>query len=92
MQPCNGIRCLVELAVAWLLLVGGILITPLPLPVGILMLVPGVALLARRSRFVRQRIRVLCKRYPGFSEHLKRLEPKVNEAIARTLRETDPER
>ena len=92
MQSCNGFRCLVALALGWMLVVGGLLMTPLPLPIGLLMLVLGLTILARRSRVVRQRIRNLRARYPEFSERLRRLEPKVNETISRTLRETDPSR
>ena len=90
MTPCAGLRRLLALAVGWLLLLAGILITPLPLPIGLVMLVLGLAVLVRRSRFVRRRIRNLRSRYPAFSERLRRLEPKVNATIARTLRQTDP--
>jgi len=90
MSTCAGFRCLLELLLGWLLVLGGILITPLPLPIGLLMLVLGLVLLAHRSEFVRQRIRALRRRYPELSERLRRLEPRVNARIARTLRETDP--
>jgi hypothetical protein len=84
------LRRLLALGGGWFLLLAGILITPLPLPIGLLMLVLGLAVLVRRSRLVRRRIRDLRTRYPEFSERLRRLEPKVHTTIARTLRQTDP--
>lgn len=66
--------------------------TPLPLPVGVLMLVLGLVLLVRRSHYVRKQVRRFRRRYPVFSERLRRLEPRLNEQIARTLRDTDPAR
>lgn len=92
MSTCAGLRRLLALGAGWFLLLAGILITPLPLPIGLLMLVLGLAVLVRRSRLVRRRIRDLRGRYPEFSERLRRLEPKVNASIARTLRQTDPAR
>ena len=90
MRACVGMRRLLELGAGWFLLLAGILITPLPLPIGLLMLVLGLAVLARHSRCVRRRIRHLRRRYPEFSERLRRLEPRVNASIARILRQTDP--
>ena len=86
------LRRLSDLLLGWVLVISGLLITPLPLPVGLLLLVLGLALLIRRSQWVRGRIMRLRGRYPVISARLRRLEPRLYRSLASALRSTDPDR
>lgn len=76
----------------WLLVVGGSILTPLPIPVGLLLLGLGLALLARDSRWIRRRLRGLLGRSPGLAERLRRLEPHCSDGTASLLRKILPKR
>jgi hypothetical protein len=79
-----------RLFVGWLLVIGGGILTPLPVPVGLLCLALGLALLANDSLWVRRRIRRLRARYPVFSERLAHAGRRAPRWLARAIRRTDP--
>lgn len=81
-----------RLFAGWLLLIGGGILTPLPIPVGLLMMALGLALMARDSRRVRYWLRTLRERYPRFSDGLTRKAGRMPRWLARVIRRTDPAR
>lgn len=81
-----------RLASGWLLVTGGAILTPLPIPVGLLMLSLGLLLLARDSRWMRRRLRALRGRHPRLSRRLTRLGGHVPAGLARLIRLTEPRR
>jgi len=74
--------------VAWMLFIGGIIITPLPLPVGQIMALVGLAVLATESRLIRQFCRGLRRRFPrlhiALSDHQHSLPSYLGRAVAMT--------
>lgn len=90
-QRC-GIRCHLLLAAGWLMLVAGILITPLPLPTGLLMVGAGMAVLLRYSNTARRWLQRLRRRFPALSRRLVALERRLGPAGRDLLRGTDPRR
>ena len=84
------LRILAEYVLGWLLVIGGVLVTPLPIPTGILMIALGLGVLARRSRSVRRLIRSLRGRFPRISLKLQGLEPRLGKGLSKVLRATDP--
>lgn len=70
----------------------GVVVTPLPIPLGLLMIAMGLALLAHDSKYLRAGLRKLRSRYPVFSGRLRRLEPHLGQMFRALLRRTDPQR
>lgn len=81
-----------RLTAGWLLVAGGAMLTPLPIPVGLLLLAIGLLLLARDSRWMRERLRALRRRYPSLSARLTQLARHAPAGLARLIRLTDPRR
>jgi hypothetical protein len=76
----------------WVLVVGGGILTPLPIPVGLLLFGLGLAVLARDSRMVRHGVRRLRARYPGLSARLNDAGRRAPRWLARLIRLTEPRR
>ena len=76
---------------AVLLIIIGIILTPMPVPFGIIFILCGLTLLATVSHKVRVWITRCRARYPGFSRSLNRVKYKVPAAIRRLIEETEPE-
>lgn len=53
----KAIGRIIRLTIAWLLVVGGLVLMPTPIAPGFLLLLPGLALLAAESRWVRRLLR-----------------------------------
>ncbi len=68
----------------------GIIVTPLPIPLGLLMIAIGLALLAQDSIFISNKIRAIRKRFPKFSAGLKAAEPRLGGIFKQLLQRTDP--
>jgi hypothetical protein len=85
-------RVLGRLFAGWVLILGGGILTPLPIPVGLVLLSLGLALLAQDSRWVRRRLRWLLGRYPAVSDRLRRMEPYCPGWLAGLLRRIQPKR
>jgi hypothetical protein len=81
-----------RLAAGWLLIPLGLVITPLPIPLGILMILIGLGLLVRDSRGIRSKLRRLRARFPGISARLSVWEDRSPRLIRGLLRRTDPRR
>ncbi len=77
----------------WLLLIGGAILFPLPIPLGAPMLVAGFLVLARESRMIRRWIGRLRQRYPETSQSLSVWARRKRIRSIRALEaETDPDR
>jgi hypothetical protein len=74
----------------WLLVGSGLVLLPLPVPVGWLFVVAGVTMLAHDNRRLSAWLRRLRRRNPGFSHRLQRLEPHTPGLMRRLLKRTDP--
>lgn len=72
------------------LVIGGIIVTPMPIPLGILMIVVGLSLLASSSRRVREWIKSQRRRYQELSAKLNAVKHRVPPFARRLIEETDP--
>jgi hypothetical protein len=79
-----------RLFAGWLLVISGGILTPLPIPVGLLSLSLGLALLAHDSRRMQCWIRGLRQRFPGLSRRLVSLGNHAPAWLARVIRHTEP--
>lgn len=70
----KAIRTLIRRILAWGLVIGGALITPLPIPVGLPMIAVGLALLIPGNPGVRRWVTRLRGRFPVTSERLNHIE------------------
>ncbi|MGB0670559.1 MAG: PGPGW domain-containing protein [Rhodospirillales bacterium] len=80
------------LALGWALVVVGLGVIPTPIPFGMLMTAVGAYILAWRSRWARDRIRRIRRRFPQTSAVLTRNAKKLPRAMHSLLRRTDPHR
>ncbi len=78
------------LAIACIIL--GIIITPLPIPLGLLLISFGVILLAYNNKRVTRHIRIVRRKFPGFSEKLVAIESSKIIFVSEVLRRTNPSR
>jgi len=74
----------------WLLVGSGLVLLPLPIPLGLLFVLAGVTMLAHDNRRLGAWLRRLRRRNPGFSRRLQRLEPHAPVIMRRLLKRTDP--
>lgn len=74
-----------------LLVIGGIIVTPMPLPLGIIMIIFGTSILVTELPLVRLYVRQLRKRFTSLSARLNRLKPHLPSFARRLIEDTDPE-
>lgn len=74
----------------WPILIVGALVTPLPFPIGIPMMIVGLFMLARGSHWVREKIIRTRRKWPQFSAKLNALKTAMPAPIRRFLLRTDP--
>jgi hypothetical protein len=86
----NRLYSLLRLVSGIILILLGIIITPLPIPIGLLLIFIGFMVVAYDSVFLKQKIRNLRKRHPRFSDRLKKLEIYTFFIIRDVLKNTDP--
>lgn len=79
-----------RLAAGWFLVVSGAIITPTPIPIGLIMVAIGLGLLATESAFVRNRLRGVRRRFPAFCARLRDVRHRVPRFAQRVIDETDP--
>ena len=70
----------------------GIVITPLPIPLGLLLISFGLILLAYDNRRVTRHMRIVRRKFPGVSEKLVPIEAKNIFFVSEVLRRTNPDR
>ncbi len=78
------------LTVGWVLVGVGLLLMPTPLPLGLLLFLAGLAVLARESAAARQAIRWTRRRLPVLSEALNRAKPRLPAGLRTLIESTDP--
>jgi hypothetical protein len=77
-------------AVAVLLILVGMVVFPLPIPVGLPMMVTGLALLISSSHAVAELVRSFRRRYPRVDARLRAVEPHIPKLLRAPLIKTDP--
>ncbi len=74
----------------WVLLIVGIITTPTPIPIGLVLVAFGLFLLARDSRMARRGIRALRSRFATLDNSLSRLSSRLPRAVRTVIRRTAP--
>ncbi|MBW8191573.1 hypothetical protein K0504_11040 [Neiella marina] len=72
------------------LFVVGIILIPMPLPIGAIIAIAGLALLIHSNEFVRQTIRNWRQRYPDINEKVRRATVALPKPLQRVIRRTKP--
>jgi hypothetical protein len=92
LNPVNGRSLLApaRLVGGWILLVVGLIVTPLPIPVGLIMTLLGLALLVGESLLIRRLICRFRARNPRFCERLKTIRHRSPGLVRRLIELTDP--
>ena len=88
MRPTFHAR-LLRLALGWGLFVAGALVTPTPVPLGVLMMLAGLCLIARDNRRLRGAIRHLRGRFPRLSARVRVLRHRLPRLLRRVMETTD---
>ena len=83
---------LLRLTLGWTLIVVGALTTPTPVPIGALLMLAGVCMVAGESRRLRGAIRHLRGRFPRLSARAHDLRHRLPVLQRRVLETTDPRR
>jgi len=74
------------------LVISGIIITPLPIPTGIIMIAIGLSILITHSQWVRAKIRDLRAKYKEFSQKLNNIKDKLPKFAKKMIEDTDPDK
>lgn len=83
-------KAIMRIIIASIFIVLGIVVTPLPIPLGLLMIAFGLILLAYNNNRVIRHIRILRRRFPGFSRKLELMETKNMGFVSDVLKQTNP--
>ena len=75
---------------ALLLIIVGIILTPMPVPFGIIMIILGLAILASVNHRVRGWITDIRRRFPGFSNALHNVKHKLPSMMRQLIDDTEP--
>lgn len=81
---------LVSVAAGWVLLVVGVITTPTPVPIGLVLVAIGIFLLARDSHMARKGIRSLRKRFPALDRGLCSISHRLPRTVRAVIRRTAP--
>ena len=80
------------LLVGWLMVIAGAIITPLPIPIGLVMVILGLSLLTWKSHVLRNWFRKLRRRYGEVSSKLKSVTPSLPRFLRQAVELTEPDR
>jgi hypothetical protein len=83
-------RKLAVRTVAVMLIAVGMVVFPLPIPIGLLMIVTGLAILISSSRTVARHVREYRRRNTSVDTWLRKAEPRIPSLFRPPLRMTDP--
>lgn len=83
---------LLRLSIGWMLIGVGAVITPTPVPLGALLVLAGLCLVARDNRRLRGAIRHLRGRFPRLSARVHVLRDRLPALLRRVVETTDPRR
>ncbi|ARU56093.1 hypothetical protein OLMES_2020 [Oleiphilus messinensis] len=75
---------------AWLLIIAGLIVLPLPIPLGLVMIVVGAALLAGSSPAFRRYIQRVRLRNPKIDKKIKRFQHRLPAWLRERLISTEP--
>lgn len=89
-SPQHPVMRLMALIIGWLMVFAGLIILPLPIPLGLIMIVVGLALLAPHAPPVRRGIRALRRKFPGVNQKLNALKPRLPRFARLMVELTDP--
>lgn len=84
------VRSVGALAVGWTLVIVGLIVFPLPIPLGLPMMAAGFAVLIPVSRTARRGLRAARRSLPTFSYHLNRAAIHLPVGLRRVIDTTDP--
>lgn len=86
-------RRVLYLILGWILLIGGILITPMPIPIPLIGVVPfliGCAILSQHSKVFRRFLQYLRHRFEWFSTMIERGAHRAPVMVKHMIRRTSP--
>ena len=76
--------------IATVFIILGIIITPLPIPLGLVFIAIGIMVLAYDNKRLTRHIRILRRKFPAFSKKLSNVEKMKLGFIAELLKSTNP--
>ena len=82
----------VYLGLGWLLIAVGLIVLPMPLPLGLPLIAIGSWLVLSRSPAMRRRVALLRRRFPVSLGWLRRLVARLPRQLRLLVRRTDPDR
>ena len=86
-------RRILLLILGWVLLIGGILITPMPIPIPLIGVVPfllGCAILSQHSKVFRRFLQYIRHRYEWFSKRIEGMAHRMPVMVKHMIRRTNP--
>jgi hypothetical protein len=86
-------RKVLLLIVGWALLIGGIVITPMPIPIPLIGVVPfllGCAILSQNSKAFRRFLQYVRHRYEWFSRRMEGVGHRMPGMVKHMIRRTNP--
>lgn len=81
------------LVLGWLLLIGGLVITPMPIPIPLIGIVPfliGCAILSQHSKVFRRFLQYMRHRFEWFSVTIERAAHRAPAMVKHMIRRTNP--
>jgi len=84
------IRRLVTLICGFTLILLGVIITPLPIPIGLVLVIIGLALVIPALPGTTRKLRQWRRRFPAVSARLNQVAAHLPEFVRRAIRITDP--
>lgn len=78
------------LALGWVLVAAGLAVMPTPVPIGLVLFVAGLTLLARESDTARRGIRWARRRLPLMSNAMNKAAPRLPAGLRAFVESTDP--
>ncbi len=79
-----------KLILGWIMLIGGIITAPLPLPIGQFIALIGLSLLISESIWVKIKMQKMRRRVPIIGRQLTRMHPYLPKFLKKVVDDTDP--
>ena len=79
-----------KLVFGWVMLIGGVIIAPLPLPIGQFIALVGLSLLVSESHWVKTKMQKLRRKLPIVGRQLVRMHPYLPKFLKKVIDDTDP--
>jgi len=81
----------VTLVAGFAFVIGGLIVTPLPIPLGLIMVIFGLSLLIPSLPVLRRWLQLLRMRYPKVSARLRHIHPHLPAFARRVVDDTEPD-